>query len=71
MSGLEVPVFSSIGNSLMNSRYFTIEFVSVIRPYAFMLQSTLRGNKAGSRATPLFALAISARVVEFAKNGVD
>ncbi len=56
----EVEVFASVINRVVHLGNFDTLFLVVLRPFLFSTQPALRGNKAGSRATPLFALAISA-----------
>ena len=62
ISSFEVIIFPGVANLLVQSANMTLKFQPVFRTLLLMFQSALRGNKAGSRATPLFALAIPARV---------
>ena len=55
-----MEVFPSVVNRVVDVGYFDALLFVILRTLLLSAESTLCGNKAGSRATPLFALAISA-----------
>lgn len=62
ISNLEMIVLPGVSNLLVQSANLLLKFQPIFRTFLLVFESALRGNKAGSRATPLFALAIPARV---------